>query len=53
MIDNPFDSAMKQLDKAAGIMNLPADIHTILKSPDRVISFSIPVKMDNGELKGF
>ena len=53
MIDNPFDSAMKQLDKAAGIMNLPADIHTILKSPDRVISFSIPVKMDNGELKVF
>lgn len=50
---NPFENAMKQLDKAAGIMNLDKDIHEILKHPERILTVSIPVKMDDGSVKVF
>ncbi|OGH86779.1 MAG: glutamate dehydrogenase [Candidatus Magasanikbacteria bacterium RIFOXYB2_FULL_40_13] len=53
MINNPFQNAMKQLDNAAGIINLDKDIHEVLKSPDRVVTVSIPVRMDSGEVKVF
>lgn len=53
MTNNPFENAMKQLDTAAKIINLDKNIHEILKSPDRVVSISIPVKMDNGAVKVF
>lgn len=52
-MSNPFENAMSQLDKAAKIMNLDKDIHEVLKQPDRVLTVSIPVKMDNGEIKIF
>jgi len=52
-MSNPFSNAMRQLDKAADIINLDKNIHEILKSPDRVVSISIPVKMDNGDIKVF
>ena len=34
-------------------MNLDKNIYEILKQPDRVLTVSIPVKMDNGEVKIF
>ena len=42
---------MKQLEKAAKIMNLDKNIYEILKQPDRVLTVSVPVRMDNGEVK--
>lgn len=50
---NPFENAMKQLDKAAAIMNLDTDIHEILKHPERILTVAIPVKMDDGSVKVF
>jgi len=44
---------MSQLNKAAKIMNLDKDVHEVLKQPERVLTVSIPVKMDNGEIKIF
>jgi len=52
-MSNPFENAMKQLDKAAGIMSLNKDIHELLKHPKRVLTVSIPVRMDDGSLKVF
>lgn len=52
-MNNPFENAMKQLDKAAKIINLDKNIHEVLKQPDRVLTVSIPVKLDNGEVKVF
>lgn len=52
-MSNPFENAMSQLDKAAKIMNLDKNIYEILKQPDRVLTVSIPVKMDSGEVKIF
>lgn len=53
MSNSAFTNAMTQLDNAAAIINLDKNIHKILKSPDRVVSVSIPVKMDNGEVQIF
>lgn len=50
---NPFENAMAQLEKAAKTMNLDNNIHEILKQPDRVLTVSIPVKMDSGDVKVF
>jgi len=52
-MNNPYENAMKQLDKAATIMNLDSDIHEILKHPERILTVSIPVKMDDGSVKVF
>ncbi len=52
-MNNPYENAMSQLDKAAKIMNLNQNIHKILQQPDRVLTVSVPVKMDNGEIKVF
>lgn len=53
MENNPFSNAMAQLDKAAKIMNLDKNIHSILKQPDRVLTVSVPVRMDNGGVDTF
>ena len=50
---NPFENAMKQLDKAASVMSLDGDTHELLRHPKRVLTVSIPVRMDDGSLKVF
>lgn len=50
---NPFRSAMQQLDNAAKVLGLSKEIHNLLKQPTRIINVSIPVKMDNGEVRVF
>lgn len=48
---NPFEIALQQLDMAAEMLNLDLGLHEILKNPKRVLTVSIPIKMDNGEIK--
>ncbi|MBI4407060.1 MAG: Glu/Leu/Phe/Val dehydrogenase [Candidatus Kerfeldbacteria bacterium] len=50
---NPFKSAQQQLDKAAKLMGLDASVHARLKLPKREIHFSVPVRMDNGDVRVF
>lgn len=52
-MNNPFESAKKQLDSAATVASLDANKVEQLKNPDRYIEVSIPVVMDNGEQKIF
>ncbi len=52
-MQNPFENALVQLEKAAKIMDLDENIYEILKQPDRVLMVSVPVKMDSGEVKVF
>jgi glutamate dehydrogenase/leucine dehydrogenase len=51
--ENPYETALKQLEVAAKKLKLDPDIHEILKVPKRVLIVSIPVKMDNGHIKTF
>jgi glutamate dehydrogenase/leucine dehydrogenase len=52
-MDNPFENAQKQLQKAANIIDLDKNTLEILKKPKRVLQVSIPVKLDNGDIKVF
>ncbi|MEK7643884.1 MAG: Glu/Leu/Phe/Val dehydrogenase [Patescibacteria group bacterium] len=52
-MSTPFENAMTQLNKAAEVMRLDENIHEILRAPKRVLTVSIPVKMDNGVVRVF
>ena len=48
---NPFEVALTQLDEAAKIIKLDSGLHKVLASPKRVLTVSIPVKMDDGRIE--
>jgi len=50
---NPFEIAQAQLGRAAKKLDLDPGIHAILREPMRELHVSLPVKMDNGEVKVF
>ena len=50
---NPFENALTQLSETAKIIGLDNGLHQILASPKRVLTVSLPVRMDNGEIKVF
>lgn len=52
-MSNQFKEALARLNKTCEIMNVEHDEVEILKSPQKVIEVSIPVKMDGGDLKVF
>lgn len=52
LLDNPvFNMAASQFDRAADHLNLRPDIRERCKWPKRIITVSVPVRMDDGELK--
>lgn len=54
MTTNPFESGLQQLEKAASYMkDVPQAVMERLSKPMREVHASIPVRMDNGELKTF
>jgi glutamate dehydrogenase (NAD(P)+) len=50
---NSFEIAQTQLDTAAKMLHLEPSIHAILREPMRELQVSIPVRMDNEEVKVF
>jgi glutamate dehydrogenase (NAD(P)+) len=50
---NPFQMALEQIDQCAKIMKLDPQITAILKTPQRELHVSLPVRMDNGKVKVF
>jgi glutamate dehydrogenase/leucine dehydrogenase len=52
-MQNPFESAMKQLERAAAISPVSHDVLTSLSRPEREVLISIPVMMDDGSLELF
>ena len=53
MTINPFENALDQLNRAAKVGNIAPDILLRMRHAEREVHVSIPVKMDNGELKIF
>ncbi|HRN54662.1 MAG TPA: Glu/Leu/Phe/Val dehydrogenase [Gemmatimonadaceae bacterium] len=51
--ENPFEAMMTRLDRAAELLDLEPGIYKVLKSPEKEITVSIPVLMDNGEVEVF
>jgi len=52
-MQNPFQNAMAQLQKAADIRGFDKEFISRMQAPDRDVRISIPVKMDDGTLKIF
>lgn len=50
---NPYETALKQLDICARKLKLDPEIHEILKHPQRILTVSIPIRLDNGRLTVF
>lgn len=51
--NNPFTNTLIQLKKAVKRINLNPNVYEILKTPQRILQFFIPVKMDNGKIRVF
>ncbi|MEJ2637348.1 MAG: Glu/Leu/Phe/Val dehydrogenase [Calditrichia bacterium] len=50
---NPFDSAMKQFDKAAQMLKLTESQIAMIKEPRRITEVNLPVRMDDGSIRIF
>jgi glutamate dehydrogenase (NAD(P)+) len=50
---NPFEIAQQQFDAAADYLKLAEGMRAILKTPKRQPIVSIPVRMDDGQIKVF
>ncbi len=48
-----WDTVLAQLDDVAERLNLDPGIHTILRRPERELTVSIPVIMDDGQIQVF
>jgi len=49
----PLDMVLQQLDLAVQKLKINPDIHEKLKTPQRILIVSVPIRMDNGRLKVF
>lgn len=50
-MNNPYQSALRNLNLAAKKANTPDWIVNLLQAPQRQIELSVPLKMDSGEIK--
>jgi glutamate dehydrogenase (NAD(P)+) len=51
--ENPFEAMMSRFDRAAELLDLEPGIYKILRNPEKQITVSVPVMMDNGEVEVF
>ena len=50
---NPYENMLSVLDQAAAKLGLKRSEYETLRYPERELTVSIPIKMDNGELRVF
>ncbi|WP_255196724.1 Glu/Leu/Phe/Val family dehydrogenase [Halorarius litoreus] len=50
---NPFESLQEQIDDAAAYLDVPEDVLTRLKNPERVLETNLTIEMDDGSLQTF
>ena len=50
---DPFEVAVKQLERAASFMDISDEALEFLKRPMRILEVTVPVKMDDGSVKVF
>jgi glutamate dehydrogenase (NAD(P)+) len=51
--ENPFESMMQRFDVAAHLLNLEPGLYEYLKRPVKQVIISIPIAMDDGEVRIF
>jgi glutamate dehydrogenase (NAD(P)+) len=50
---NAWATALAQLDEAAAFVGLDPDLHEVFRTPKRILTVSIPVRMDDGRVEVF
>lgn len=53
MNNNPFTNFISFLERAAAIAKIPENSFVQLKYPERELKVSLPIRMDNGEIRVF
>ncbi|HET8620072.1 MAG TPA: Glu/Leu/Phe/Val dehydrogenase [Acidimicrobiales bacterium] len=48
-----WQAVLDNLDEAAELAKVEADVHRVLREPERVLEVSIPVRMDDGSVEVF
>ncbi len=51
--ENPFEAMMSRFDRAAELLDLEPGIYKILRNPEKQLTVSVPVMMDNGDIEVF
>ncbi|BAH38636.1 glutamate dehydrogenase [Gemmatimonas aurantiaca T-27] len=51
--ENPFEAMMSRFDRAAELLDLEPGIYKILRNPEKQLTVSVPVMMDNGDVEVF
>src|SRR5216110_1688592 len=52
-MSNAWTSALSQLDEAAEFMALDENLYKVFREPKRILTVSIPVRMDDGKVDVF
>ncbi len=50
---NPYESALNNFDTAADHLELDHDIRAMIRNPERELSVTVPVRMDDGKVETF
>ena len=50
---NAYEAAMENFDLAADALELDHNVRNMIKSPERVLTVHLPVRMDNGKIHTF
>ena len=50
---NPYQAAMENFDLAADALELDDNVRNMIKSPERILTVHLPVRMDNGKIHCF
>jgi len=51
--DNAYDVALENFDTAANVLGLNSDTREMIKYPERILTVTVPVRMDNGHIHRF
>src|SRR6478672_7173302 len=49
--ENPFEAMMSRFDRAADLLDLEPGLYKVLRHPEKQITISVPVLLDNGEVE--
>jgi len=53
VVNNPYEAALENFDLAANALELDENIRAMIKYPERILSVSVPVRMDGGNIVRF
>ena len=52
-VKTAYESAMENFDLAADALKLDENVRNMIRSPERILEVSLPVRMDNGRIQHF